>query len=764
MMRFGPATIVPNNSGDGFPRMTPTVVPTTIVREVLTESNYENWSTCVKWYLVGQDLWEVCQTKDNIPDEAKDPEAFSVWEKKNAMALHAIQISCSGEKLSQIREETSASYVWDFLQKRAKPTFCFDPKVSGIDERSPAASAPTGNVDFSQYQGLIKALNRGKWNDIESFFNENPGAVRAKISPKGETALHIAARAGHVKVVEELVKKLSPEDLKQKENNGGHTPLDLAALNGFKEIARCMIKKNTELTSILDKEGILPVVRACNRGKKEVIRLLYNYTPPKELGPKKGEGKNGATLLGYCIATKFLDLALDILEKHPSLAVTLNEDGVSPLYILGQMPSLFKSGTRLWFWQGWIYSCEYIFNLFSRKRYRCIQIVPQIGFKNVVDDIGQGRDDKNNTEKGLRQLIHGLVSYPQKLPGIKNFHDQKLRHTQAIKLLGSICIELQNMKVDDLGFQVHQAVFEAVKRGNVEFVTEMIKSIPELAWSRDINGRNIFFIAILNRQEKIFNLLHGLTDAQKMKVISPLDRFGNSMLHLVAMLAPSEQLDGIPGAALQMQRELQWFKEVESIVPPLFKDLKNSDGKKASEVFSQQHADLVKEGEKWMKEISTASSFVAALIVTIMFAAAFTIPGGNNDRGAPIFLDDTFFVVFIMSDSISLFFATTSVLMFLGILTSQYAEYKFLTRLPKKLIFGLSLLFISIAAMMIAFCSAIAILLKNSSIKGVMIPIISLASVPVITFALLQFPLLHNIFKFTYRPGISNRKIQHVLY
>lgn len=150
MMQFGPAIIVPNNSGDGFPRMTPaiipTVVPTTIVREVLTESNYENWSTCVKWYLVGQDLWEVCQTKDNIPDEAKDPEAFSVWEKKNAMALHAIHISCSGEMLSEIRKENCASYVWDFLQKRAKPTFCFDPKVSGIDERSPAASASTGKL------------------------------------------------------------------------------------------------------------------------------------------------------------------------------------------------------------------------------------------------------------------------------------------------------------------------------------------------------------------------------------------------------------------------------------------------------------------------------------------------------------------------------------------------------------------------------------------------------------------------------------------
>ncbi|KAJ9684856.1 hypothetical protein PVL29_017039 [Vitis rotundifolia] len=733
------------------PAIIPTVVPTTIVREVLTESNYENWRTCVKWYLVGQDLWEVCQTKDNIPNKAQDPEAFSVWEKKNAMALHAIQISCSGEMLSQIRKENCASYVWDFLQKRAKPTFCFDPKVSGIDERSPAASAPTGNVDFSQYQGLIKALNRGRWNDIESFFNKNPDAVSAKISPTDETALHIAAGAGHVKVVEELVKKLSPEDLKQKENNGGCTPLALAAMKGFKEIAQCMIEKNTELTSILDKNGSLPVVRACNRGRKEVTRLLYNYTPPKELGPKKGEGKNGATLLSYCIVTKFLDIALHILEKHPSLAVTLDWNGVSPLYKLGQKPSLFKSGGQLWFWQRWIYSWQ----------------TPLLQAPNHVLD--------NSSHAALIVLkLHplGMLSHLSKifaeedslklLPRIKNIHDQKLRHAQAIKLLGSICIELQNMKVDALRFQVHQAVFQAVKRGNVEFVTEMIKSIPELAWSRDINGRNIFFVAILNRQEKIFNLLHGLTDAQKIKVISPLDRFGNNMLHLVAMLAPSEQLDGISGAALQMQRELQWFKEVESIVPPLFKDLINSDGKKAIEVFSQQHADLVKHGEKWMKEIATSSSFVAALIVTIMFAAAFTIPGGNNDKGAPIFLDDTFFIVFIISDSISLFSATTSVLMFLGILTSVYAENKFLTRLPTKLIIGLSALFISIAAMMIAFCAALAVLLKESSTKVVMIPIILLACVPVTLFALLQFPLLVNMFISTYGPGIFNRNVQRL--
>ena len=145
--------------------------------------------------------------------------------------------------------------------------------------------------------------------------------------------------------------------------------------------------------------------------------------------------------------------------------------------------------------------------------------------------------------------------------GIKSIRAQKLRHAQAVKLLQGICTELRNIKPDRvLGYRVHQAVIQAIKQGNVEFVTGMIKSIPELVWNGDINDRNIFSIAILNCQEKIFNLLHGLTNVNKMKVTSDDDRFGNNMLHLAAMLAPSDQLDGISGAALQMQRELQWFK------------------------------------------------------------------------------------------------------------------------------------------------------------------------------------------------------------
>ena len=105
-----------------------------------------------------------------------------------------------------------------------------------------------------------------------------------------------------------------------------------------------------------------------------------------------------------------------------------------------------------------------------------------------------------------------------------------------------------------------------------------------------------------------------------------------------------------------------------------------------------------------MKETVTSCTVVGALIVTIMFAVAFQVPGGNNQNtGYPIFLNEKLFKIFIVSDTISLFSSITSVLMFLGILTSRYVEENFLTSLPTKMIIGLSTLFFSIAAMIVSF-------------------------------------------------------------
>ncbi|KAF2318344.1 hypothetical protein GH714_005578 [Hevea brasiliensis] len=94
--------------------------------------------------------------------------------------------------------------------------------------------------------------------------------------------------------------------------------------------------------------------------------------------------------------------------------------------------------------------------------------------------------------------------------------------------------------------------------------------------------------------------------------LGPLRRFGSNLLQLFAKLAPPDRLASISGAALQMQRELQWYKEVESIVDPSF----------------QENVNLL------LKHLS--KNF-------LINTSTFTVPGGNfQDTGSPIFLHRKF--------------------------------------------------------------------------------------------------------------------------
>ena len=189
---------------------------------------------------------------------------------------------------------------------------------------------------------------------------------------------------------------------------------------------------------------------------------------------------------------------------------------------------------------------------------------------------------------------------------------------------------------------------------------------------------------------------------------------------------------------------------MKSIVHPSLIKAKNKSGHTPDYVFANDHKDLVDEAKNWVKETASSCTVPAALIVTIMFAAAITVPGGNNQNtGLPMFLRDTVFMVFILSDALSLISATTSLLVFL-LITSRHTEEDFLISLPQKMILGLSSLIFSIATMMINFCTSLFIILDGN--LWVIIPIICLATVPVFLFAWKQFHLLLDMFTSTYRP------------
>ena len=188
---------------------------------------------------------------------------------------------------------------------------------------------------------------------------------------------------------------------------------------------------------------------------------------------------------------------------------------------------------------------------------------------------------------------------------------------------------------------------------------------------------------------------------------------------------------------------------VESSKPENFFVRYNKEGKTPDEIFTNDHKDLVKSGGEWMTKTAESCSVVAALIATVAFATASTLPGGTNGMGEPNLKSHPAFQVYAVMSLIALSFSVTSLVMFLAILTSRFTEKDFGEVLPWKLLIGLTSLFVSIASMLFSFCAGHFFVLKDS-IKVAAFPVYAFTCIPVSLFAAAQFPLYLDLIRATF--------------
>ena len=151
---------------------------------------------------------------------------------------------------------------------------------------------------------LYKALQIGNWNAAKGFLDSHPNTISAKITAIDQTALHVATEAGHVHIVEELVKEMSEKNYLEIKDFQGCTPLALAAFFGNYRIAECLLGKNENLIRIASDDGSIPVVLALLNGHLKLARYLYLLTPPEILLPENGT--TGATVVCQAIYNKAL--------------------------------------------------------------------------------------------------------------------------------------------------------------------------------------------------------------------------------------------------------------------------------------------------------------------------------------------------------------------------------------------------------------------------------------------------------------------------
>ena len=89
---------------------------------------------------------------------------------------------------------------------------------------------------------------------------------------------------------------------------------------------------------------------------------------------------------------------------------------------------------------------------------------------------------------------------------------QTLAH-QLVEKLWEHVLQLQDWEISKLIKTPSKLLFDAAELGNVEFLIILIRAYPDLIWKVDQNNRSLFHIAILYRQEAIFNLIYEIVIA-----------------------------------------------------------------------------------------------------------------------------------------------------------------------------------------------------------------------------------------------------------
>ncbi|XP_031284048.1 uncharacterized protein LOC116142777 isoform X2 [Pistacia vera] len=564
--------------------------------------------------------------------------------------------------------------------ERSEQTIQWLPSLHLLTDRNPRKeelrlhllkAAIEGNIDAvkSQFNNPLFSNSSSSSSSASSSSSplnaaSPPSPFNVAITEKHETIFHVAAGANQTDFLEKMIDEIAADDLKL-QNVKGNTAFCFAVMAGNISIAEKMLKKKRDLLTIRGGGNLTPLNLAAMFGEREMAIYLYRqyYRGTLTLADKK-------QLLFDSIDTTLYDLARELLEDEDDneneLAMTEYEHGnnlLTPLHRLTLTP----------------------FHMLDQNRRSKETVL------------------SNRVLESVKCLWEKILEIR------KSKSDRTTLINQALALVECLWKKIFNTKRDQVWDYLKEhrdLLFTAAQLGNFKFLGFNKHVVASYV---DIKENTLLHLAATYPDPRPVSMENSLLHlAAKYPGPRPLSK-ENILLQLAAKYLDLRPLSTVSSATLEMQRELRIFKDVEKLVMPSFRELKNSEGKTPRELFTSTHACLQKDGEKWMRSIASQCLLVATIIATVVFQPAFTVPGGNNDNeGRKIVLR-----IFAMAKVIASFSSSISILTFLSILTSCYVENDFLISLPLKLVVGLLMLFLSIGTMMLALILSILYSLRS---------------------------------------------------
>ncbi|CAL9026168.1 unnamed protein product [Prunus brigantina] len=630
--------------------------------------------------------------------------------------------------------------------------------------------ASTGEALSRSREQYELAMN-GQWESLKRFYKGREFEVLGQMTTKNDTVLHVAGLAGRKDVLGFLISLIEDRDALIVENNRGNTPLHEVAASGNLDAAELLVEYRGALVEIRNHLGETPLYRAGAFGHTKLVQYLANQVNGDI--EQHFRRKDKVSILHMAVLGQHFETALWLVTEYPDLANRREENGLTSLQLLAQMPSAFKNKFRESIWM-------------KLHRHICLR-----NDDNIDRDPANQNDD---LESGFNQPSQSTFSNDDLETGSTRKIGRTTIRWAPICIMGeemqnqNVLLELTDLlvrkdyswgeieteevvntfslvsKPNNIPQKKEDAetkstyeyipLFIATRTGISQIVERILKFHPQAVEAHDIkHQQNILHMAIKYRRLAIFKI------AKKNKFITSrladvIDNDGNTILHHAAdMSYYSVDAKGTYGPAFQLQEELHWMARVQKIIPVNYTMHCNKKGVTADELFSSQHEKLLQSAKVWMKETAQSGSVVAALVATVAYAAVYTVPGGTNQNGLPNLWRSPFFKAFTISNTVSLVFSLTSLGTFLNITRSPFEYKNFHHSLPFKLNLGFLLLFCSLLVSMLTFAATIVLLIHHQKIWT-----ISLIYVVVAILPFSMFGLNHNRFYEVFFKGLKDIK------
>ncbi|XP_021821937.1 uncharacterized protein LOC110763456 [Prunus avium] len=615
---------------------------------------------------------------------------------------------------------------------------------------------------------LFHITMENKWKEVVITYKLNPEAHEARITSAGDTALHIAVSERQEDYVKELVKLMPNEKLKT-ENKRRNTPLHIAASMGNERMCECIATRDPLLVGAFNADKETPLFLAALHGKKAAFLCLHNICIASPDGKQKLNDyyrrKDGDTILHCAISGDYFDLAFQIIHLYEKLADTVNEKGVSPLHLLAAKPSAFRTGSHLSRTDSIIYHALHVDKLkveppdssnqgginktnkqekdinFIRLFRKLIGVVifnrssqrpdPETPFVPPTNEGNAETPVAPRTNEGNQETPVPPTNKENPLwKKIRKIREKKEKHKWSVQIMNELLERTTMYKyrnnsgmhpkshIDDgetMPYQIFGDDDKVILKGD---------EASEDGHNKETN---------LDNQ----NIVQGSSKRKKKK-----------KKQIRAILLPP--WDKLLSKSTEQPRSKPDDVFVKHSVPRHVYAHTNLKGQTAKDIFTETHSGVIEAGAKWLTSTSESCSVVAALIATVAFATSTTVPGGvKDDSGKPTLENQPAFGIFAISSLVALCFSVTALVMFLSILTSRHQDKDFAKDLPRRLLVGLTSLFVSIASMLVSFCAGHFFVIRDK-FKYAAFPVYAITCLPVTFFALVQFPLYVDLVRATF--------------